>query len=69
MLLAPLPSFGSGFSNSGACHLMVPTIPLVDMEGIVIGLESLAVAKPKSAKQALRVGVINMLSWILRPQA
>jgi len=48
---------------------MVPTIPLVDMEGIVIGLESLAVAKPKSAKQALRVGVINMLSWILRPQA
>jgi hypothetical protein len=47
---------------------MVPTIPLVDMEGIVIGLESLAVAKPKSAKQALHVGVINMLSWILRQQ-
>jgi hypothetical protein len=43
---------------------MVPAIPLVDMEDIVIGLESLAVAKPKSAKQARRVGVINMLTCI-----
>jgi hypothetical protein len=41
----------------------VPVVLLLDIEDMIIGLESLAVAKPKSAKHARPAGVINMLSW------
>jgi hypothetical protein len=50
-------------NSSGACHLSVPVVLFVDMDVITVGLESLAVARPKSARQALRDCETNMLTW------
>jgi hypothetical protein len=49
-------------NNSGACHLTVPVGECVVMKVIIMGLESLEVARPKSARQALPDFVMRMLS-------
>ena len=51
-------------SSSGACHRSVPVARLVDIYVLTVGLESPAVARPKSERQALRDGETRMLTWI-----
>ena len=51
-----------GLCSSGACHLTVPPVLVVELCVIAIVLESIAVARPKSAKTALPERVISKLA-------
>jgi hypothetical protein len=53
----------SSLSSSGYCHRGVPAVRSVDIYVLIVGFESLAVARPKSARQAVREGETRMLTW------
>jgi hypothetical protein len=42
----------------------VPVVLVLDIDDMIIGLESLAVASPKSARQALPAGVTKILTYV-----
>jgi len=54
-----------GSSSSGACHREVPEILQVETEDKT-ACESSTEARPKSARQAVQLGVMRMLTYIPR---